>query len=88
MTNEPNLDPLTLVAFGTVVTEAADKMHPDDASEDYRNGFREAGKLLLLYGMLLQAGARPEEIAEVFKLNIARKNENDVRKLKEMLGDE
>lgn len=88
MTDEkPKMDPVTLMVFGQVLNDAADKMKMDDTTEDFRNGFREGGRLIMGYGMLLMAGFSMEDLAEFGQRAINRRSDADIKKMKDLFGE-
>ena len=84
---QPTMDPTTLMVFGQVINDAADKMKMDEVSEEFRNGFREGGRLIMGYGMLLMAGFTMEDLRDFANRSLARRAEADIKKMKDLLGE-
>lgn len=83
----PTLDPTTLIVFGKVINDAAEQMNMDDVTEQFRDGFREAGRLLIGYGMLLMAGFSMEDLRDFAQRSLAKRQEADIKKMKDLLGE-
>lgn len=84
----PQMDATTLIVFGKVINDAAEQMNMDDTHEEFRNGFREAGRLLIGYGMLLMAGFSMKDLQEFAQRALDKRQEANVKKMKDLLGDD
>lgn len=87
MTNEPTLDYRTLLVAGQVIDEVAGEMKMDEVSADYRNGYRDAGRIMSAYGMLLGFGFSMEELKELALKKLTAQQLKDEVDLKRLLGD-
>lgn len=85
--NTPQMDPTTLIVFGKVINDVADKMNMDDVSAEFRDGFREGGRLIMSYGMLLLAGFTMEDLRDVAQRSLERRGQADLKKMKDLLGE-
>lgn len=85
--DKPHLDPTTLLVFGQVIHDAAEQMNMDDVTEQFRDGFREGGRLLMGYGMLLLAGFSEEDLKDFAQRALLRRKEADIKKMKDLLGE-
>lgn len=85
--DKPEMDPATLLVAGSVVMQVASEMKMDEVSTDYRDGYHDAGKIMLSYGMLLQLGFSMNELEGIAKKKLAINEQAKVDELKKLLGD-
>lgn len=88
MTDEPTLDYKTLLIAGQVVDQVAKEMKMDEVSQDYRDGYRDAGRIMAAYGMLLGMGFSMEQLRDLAVNKMKSNNAADVEMMKKLLGDD
>jgi hypothetical protein len=85
---KPTMDAKTLLVAGQVVMQVAAEMKMDEVSVDYRDGYADAGKIMMSYGMLLSLGFSMEELEGIAKKKLAINEQSKVDELKKLLGDD